>query len=164
MGKVSLLDVAGGQGPDPNAATTTQGMGQGTGDFSGAGGAKYSILTNPDQVFQFTERNCKKAIYVTQFCSHPQITKKDSTAVHYLQVLEPCSQGERRQCSPHCCICLRSSVPYLYIQNPQAGDEELCIRFTPLSVLVYEAIVEEILSYDYAPQPRCICYEVEPIS
>ena len=116
MGKVSLLDVAGGQGPDPNAATTTQGMGQGTGDFSGAGGAKYSILTNPDQVFQFTERNCKKAIYVTQFCSHPQITKKDSTAVHYLQVLEPCSQGERRQCSPHSTL-----VSSIFIYSKPAG-------------------------------------------
>ncbi len=42
----------------------------------------------------------------------------------------------------------------------QAGDEELCVRFIPLSVLVYEAIVEEILQYDYAPSPRPICYEV----
>eukprot|EP00291_Cryptomonas_curvata_P025061 CAMPEP_0172156774 /NCGR_PEP_ID=MMETSP1050-20130122/3415_1 /TAXON_ID=233186 /ORGANISM="Cryptomonas curvata, Strain CCAP979/52" /LENGTH=185 /DNA_ID=CAMNT_0012825915 /DNA_START=140 /DNA_END=694 /DNA_ORIENTATION=- len=41
----------------------------------------------------------------------------------------------------------------------KAGDEELCVRFIPLSVLVYEAIVEEILQYDYAPSPRPICYQ-----
>jgi hypothetical protein len=34
------------------------------------------------------------------------------------------------------------------------------VRFIPLSVLVYEAIVEEILQYDYAPSPRPICFEV----
>ncbi len=51
------------------------------------------------------------------------------------------------------------------IVHTQAGDEELCVRFIPLSVLVYEAIVEEILQYDYAPSPRPICYEVNiPIS
>ncbi len=44
----------------------------------------------------------------------------------------------------------------------QAGDEELCVRFIPLSVLVYEAIVEEILQYDYAPSPRPICFEAPP--
>ena len=99
-------------------------------------------------------------MYVTQFCSHPQITKK----IRLLYIISKYSSPARKVSEDSARLILRSSVPYLYIQNPQAGDEELCIRFTPLSVLVYEAIVEEILSYDYAPQPRCICYEVQPIS
>mmetsp|Transcript_4406 Transcript_4406/g.13010 ORF Transcript_4406/g.13010 Transcript_4406/m.13010 type:complete len:570 (-) Transcript_4406:1335-3044(-) len=40
----------------------------------------------------------------------------------------------------------------------KAGEEELCMRYIPLAVLVYEAIIEEILQYDYGPASRPICY------
>ncbi len=45
--------------------------------------------------------------------------------------------------------------------HAQADDEELCVRFIPLSVLNYEAIVEEIMKYDYVPSPWPICFEVK---
>ncbi len=48
MGKVSLLDVAPTQGPA--ADQTSKNPVLGTGDHGIAGG-RFSILTNPDQVF-----------------------------------------------------------------------------------------------------------------
>lgn len=40
----------------------------------------------------------------------------------------------------------------------QAGDDELCVRQLALIVLFYEAIVDDVLDYDYAPIAVLVCH------
>eukprot|EP00960_Hanusia_phi_P068546 766873-Hanusia_phi.AAC.1 len=42
---------------------------------------------------------------------------------------------------------------------PQPGDDELCMRKLPLVVLMYEAIIEDVLDYDYAPVAVNVCHD-----
>jgi hypothetical protein len=37
----------------------------------------------------------------------------------------------------------------------QAGDDELCVRKLSLMMLFYEAIVDDVIDYDYSPMVCC---------
>ena len=58
-------------------------------------------------------------------------------------------------------FCLNTAVAVPQYSSParQAGDDELCVRQLSLIVLFYEAIVDDVLDYDYAHIAVLVCHK-----